>query len=673
VRCTTHYTQAMSLEHNLKPYEKAGLFLGSQVQQSLDPCGSPLFHGWQFPSRATASRFSARLSLPSVTAGDTLLINGTTFTARVTPTLANEFSTSDPGNTLAQAINASLALSPDYAAFVEGALGASYTNTLTFVFSNVVDGAQVNDTSVTISGLPGFSFTGGGVSNFYSSAFTDLATNINLSTNYTAVVNTATGLPGTTNYTVVVTQVAGFLTITGLSGFADINGGSPEYTASTSSTSAIQSALVLSIQARRTGTRYNLPTTATLSGAFVSDPAFNSTISRTLGTDADAAQAGLEWKAYVELWRSQLGWGQPDSFQHEELLGLFELPYVGSDEGYRVDVSRYLLQEVSIALPTRTYSTDLAYVGGFVGYRLKAGELLLGSDSAVVPAVRGMQDFGVRWAAPHAVPLAIDPPNNLQYWADPVNDGWHDWPAYRITRPVDVALPIYAWLATDVSVAASVVFTITDAAGGSSTVTRPLGNISVSGLYQLDLNPSQAPFNSAWLLCTVEVRLAGVNKARLTLRNDLSRDGRRWTTLLWRNRLGAFDSFTFDGSIEERLAVDSDGYGRATLPVAPAGYYTTADPVDRVSTGDRARLVSEAVERLTLNSGLQDRPQYEWLKSLLVAPEVWVAGDVEGIAGPTPSWRAVVIRDFEWEANTESELFNLSVEIEYAHPEPVLR
>lgn len=695
------------LQHNLKPYEQPGLFNGQQVTQSLDPCGSPLYHGWQFGDRGLASAFSAKLPLPVVGFGDTVRVGSKVFTARATPTLADEFSVSEPGATLANAINQSLTLAPDYVAYAGVSAAPDAPNILANGTFEANDTGWTGGTRTNAQAYQGVwayqlgADTLAPVNTFATVALeagrtyqckmwcryddrtpyiTPGFVTFNTQNGTVFGSNDITGkVPSNDTWTEVqfeFTQVAagGFIQIT------------VAPTASTPPAIWIDSVEIreavdaagdnnVFIMARRAGSALNLSVGSTLSGSFFAAPGWNSSIVMTLGTDADNASQQIDWKAYVELWRADVPWGQPDTGTHDKLLGVFELPYVVGDEGYRVDVARYLLNEVSVSLPPRAYSTALEYVGGFVGYRLKAAEQYLNGPQAIVPQIRNLADYGVRWAAPHAVPLAIDPPNNVAVWADS-GRGWHEWPEYRLTRQVEAALPVYVWLSLSGSAPASVSlnFTFTLVNGTTSSTSRSLGTVNRSGLYRIDLNPSQPPFNTSipWMLCSASVSVNSVAQRTVTLRNDLSRDGRRWTTLLWKNRFGAYDSFTFDASSERGLSADRVQYKRDRLPSVIDGYYSEADPIDRVSQVAQNQLIAEARTVLQLNSGLLDVTHYDWLQSLVVAPEVWLADDVSNVSGDVPSWRAVNIADAEWVRGTESNLFNLELEVNYSHPEHVL-
>jgi hypothetical protein len=150
------------------------------------------------------------------------------------------------------------------------------------------------------------------------------------------------------------------------------------------------------------------------------------------------------------------------------------------------------------------------------------------------------------------------------------------------------------------------------------------------------------------------------------LEKDVRQDSRRWTTVLWRNRYGAFDSYTFDGSITTELNLDSLEYSRATLPSVISGYTYQADPPDRIGIADRSRLVTDARRRLVLNSGLVNAEHHEWLSSLVLAREVYIADTADNVSGPQGVWRAVTIVEQDWQRNTDANLFSLELTVEYA-------
>ena len=708
----------MSLEHNLIPYTKAGLFNGNQVEQSLDPCGSPLFHGWQFGRRATAATFRAQLPIPTtVNAGDTVTVAGRAFTARATPSAADEFSTSNAAQTLAAAINGSLTLAPDYQAFSGLAAAVTPVNLMasgdngTFEanatgWSAPASGsgrtnaqAQAGTWSYRLSAsVPSVGVTTNAdvpldAGRRYRVVFWARTDNRGEYTSggltfsvlgagpLSAPANFISQVPANNAWSRVEYEFNQVSAGTQITFIVDGRGSSPavwidsvevrEVVASAGSGDVV-------VFGRRSGSALNLLAGSTIKGSFVSSPTFNTLITITNGTDADNAQQQIDWRAYVELWRADVPWGQPDTGAHNKLLGTFELPYVGSSEGYRVDIARYLQPLVSIPTPVRPYTSTLQQIGGFVGYRLKCGESYRASASATAAQVRSLVDYGVRWAAPHAVPLAIDPGNNLDRWADTPRSVWHEWPQNRIVRADGVNMPVYFWLAVQTSTAqlVSALFTFIMADGTIQAVTRALGSITASGLYELELSESGSPYNQLvgeWLRCTATISVASVNQVSFTLQKDASRDGRRFNTLLWRNRYGTFDLFTFDGSREEAIDLDRVEFGRATLPQASAGYYATVDPPDRIGVAESGRLVTTARRRLGLNSGLVDTAHHEWLLSLLLAKEVYLADTVDGIAGPQDVWRACSIVDQDWARDTEANLFNLSLTVEYGYEEGVLR
>jgi hypothetical protein len=159
-------------------------------------------------------------------------------------------------------------------------------------------------------------------------------------------------------------------------------------------------------------------------------------------------------------------------------------------------------------------------------------------------------------------------------------------------------------------------------------------------------------------------------------RFSLEGDACKWkpTTLMWQNRLGTWDSFTFIFKSQKTLPVTRTSYNSIPGNWGEANASGTTFTYQSYERGKTSLGVS-SVYNVVANSGYITQRQAEWIKELFTSPNVYLIDNDITLqeahieANTSPIARPVVVKSstFEEKTSVNNRLINYTIELEYAN------
>lgn len=425
------------------------------------------------------------------------------------------------------------------------------------------------------------------------------------------------------------------------------------------------------------------------------------------------------YTVFLEVW--SLGnfseFGSPTPAGEEDvLLATLSAPWP-ADNRVAFDVSRYLAPKTTVpffATPLLVDQDVHLEQRATCGYYLRVGEQFTGGldRSTMLPADASdsisntyarkyyVSDSEVRWCCPGAYPLESVDPTSQPYWSQiiRVNNSNTYRPTRFMTRQpqgrlrrrpaeLDVAYPEYLHFFVHIDrhsgprmdVRVRTAFTFVD--GSVSVQYSHNKSLAVSGFYWINANNASIGLDSAESASGLRVLTfdVSVEADRLgsgayqtivrpqTFDVDLNYEPNRYVKLWWRNSLGFFDQFEFEGTQSFTMSADPSSLSRS--PDTGTGYHRDSLRRGYASRGTQGQY--------TARTGWVDAAHLGWLREIVDSTEVWVQTEFETHTGilyaSRPKFLQAKVTGFEWSGSNDARLFDVTVTYEPSSPDNTLR
>lgn len=397
------------------------------------------------------------------------------------------------------------------------------------------------------------------------------------------------------------------------------------------------------------------------------------TINRAL--TLDQSQYKHFAKIYVGDDRDEWGANGAAGPYTRTLVATLELP-LGLDNKAYFDLSEYLRPFVRAELPPtlgagNTYQFEYKAT---IAYQIEYGEQYNDSTNGSVVRRYSTGYDGPRWAALGAFPL-YDYPNGFfaNFEQVVVSGGANTFPLtvfpcsnlYEnrvMRRAEDYFDPIYLWVYLwDGGMRYVVTYTYNDGTTSSATITMiaatPVGGFSgllcMNASYnqlQIDVAESTTALQVISVSVIVQINRGAAWQDFSSFSRDIDQNVERtqYIPILFKNRLGVYELFNFEGVQESDYNAERTNYTMSQATTFPA-LSRRVNAVGKVSVENKR----------TYQSGWVDETHAIWLRELVESPEIYTAVEYEG----GNYWQALKITESTLKTNTEEELFNLTISV----------
>jgi len=436
----------------------------------------------------------------------------------------------------------------------------------------------------------------------------------------------------------------------------------------------------------------------------------------------------FDYGVFLEVWEYRQGtiWGRRPTSNDANKLAELTLPY-NVDNIYTFDISKILKSELSTVIVSRNLlvndigrinfdnGTPISIKPYFLKYGEKfSGGILSNGAPAEDPTQKYVRKYfsitnavaTLRWASPGAYQfnLSADTPQAPIYWQHTIeNVSTNAYrnvkrltkePQYKLRRRYEKPEIIYFYVHNDEQFQQirhyrvkntfyKQTSTFTDI-----TISHITPQFNQSGLIWFDLAPSKCGFNASDNAAPVQYSEHVLQVSYSTTNGnsffdysdvfsyewDLNTEPfyntngeSKYFKLWWKNSLGVYDQFEFEGQQIRTMSADFSNYEKGLTN-------TNFNLITLRKDGVNLRYNAKVSYEITINTGWINYLHMEWLKEIIKSNE-WYTDDIFQYfdlnleISNRATWNALLLDGFEFQEDPVNKLFNLSCKFIYSIPE----